>query len=167
MLKLLLLLPMLGYYWQFPVAKAKSRTLVDSFNRVNIPGTTKPYVRGKHGGIDIPWLRGSAVRMPRDAVVIFKGVMKGYESLGKQVLVRYKTSAGNSYYIRQCHLDSISVYVRVGKVRKRGEFIGRLGQTGQVSGPHVHFELSTSSNWSNASALVNPHSRLEEARKQA
>lgn len=167
LVNLLLLMPMLGYVWFFPVVKAKSRQLVNSFGRIYIPGTTKKYVRGKHGGIDISWTRGSVVRMPRDAVIIFKGVMAGYEALGKQVLARYKRQDGSYRYIRQCHLDSISIYVRAGRVRKRGDTVGRLGSTGQTSGPHDHFELSRSSNWSNADALLNPHEPLEEARKAA
>lgn len=155
--------------WTYPVSAAKSRRLIDSFNRKIIPGSRppRPYRRGKHGAIDIPWTEGSKVILPRDAVVIARGVIKGLEALGNQVLLRWKRSDGKFRYLRLCHFKSIGLGVKVGKVLKRGAYLGRLGKSGQTKGPHVHLELSSSPRWSDVSALINPHELLEEARLAA
>lgn len=153
--------------WTYPVPAAKSRRLIDSFKRRIIPGSRppRPYSRGHHYATDIPWTEGSKVFLPRDAVIIARGVIKGLEALGNQVLVRWKRSDGQFRYLRLCHLKSIGLAVKVGKVLKRGSYVGRLGKTGQAGGPHVHTELSRSPRWSDVSALINPHGVLEEARK--
>lgn len=153
--------------WHFPVPAARSRQLVDSFNRVFIPGTRRRYARGKHGAIDISWTRGSKVYLPRDATVIARGVLPGLEDLGRQVLFKYRTRSGDVRYMRLCHLDSIYWRLKVGRFRGKGSYVGRLGMTGNTSGPHVHFEWSESASWSNVSALRNPIKPLEEGRKAA
>ncbi len=39
-----------------------------------------------------------------------------------------------------CHLDSIAV--KKGQAIRQGEVLGRVGMTGRVTGPHLHWTVS-------------------------
>ena len=87
-----------------------------------------------HHGIDIACAEGSEVRavLPgRVAKATWKG---GY---GKFIELSH---AGELDRSRYAHLSKI--IVRNGQLIKKGALIGFSGQTGRVTGPHLHFELS-------------------------
>ena len=52
---------------------------------------------------------------------------------GNTVLIDHGAGLVSQYF----HLDSMSVHE--GQVVERGEEIGRVGSTGRVTGPHLHF----------------------------
>lgn len=58
--------------------------------------------------------------------------MNGY---GKIIIIKHSSG----YETRYAHLDKIGV--RKGQYVKTGELIGKTGQSGRVTGPHLHFEL--------------------------
>lgn len=64
--------------------------------------------------------------------VTFAGTMSGY---GKIIIIQHS----GGYETRYAHLDKIGV--RKGQYVKTGELIGKTGQSGRVTGPHLHFEL--------------------------
>ena len=53
-------------------------------------------------------------------------------------LIRHSDGVTTAY----AHQSSIGV--SVGQTVSRGEFIGRMGATGNVTGSHLHFETRTS-----------------------
>jgi len=57
------------------------------------------------------------------------------ESFGRTILLDH----GYGIYTRYAHADVL--YVQVGDVVERGAVIGRVGTTGDSTGPHLHFEL--------------------------
>ena len=89
-----------------------------------------------HSGIDIPACVGMPVIAAYPGVVIFAGPSKtGY---GKLVVTVDKVSG---YIVFYAHLSRVGVHV--GDYVSRGEYIGRIGNTGHSYGPHLHFEVRT------------------------
>ena len=84
-------------------------------------------------GINIAAARGTPVSAAENGVVVYTGnALKGS---GNLILVRHESQWMTAY----AHLDSINV--RKGQVVKRGAMIGRVGSTGSVSSPQLHFEV--------------------------
>ncbi len=85
-----------------------------------------------HTGIDLAGATGSPVVAADGGTVISAGWAGGY---GNLIKIRHD----NGYETYYAHLSSINVSVGQ-KVAKR-EFIGRVGNTGNSTGPHLHFEI--------------------------
>lgn len=92
-----------------------------------------------HGGIDIVLGSGSSAGIPIVAsasgtVVIANSGWRGY---GHTVLIDH----GNGIQTRYAHMYPGSITVRVGQKVYQGQQIGRIGSTGNSTGPHLHFEI--------------------------
>ena len=85
-----------------------------------------------HQGIDISAPMGRDVSAPGDGVVIKAGRARGY---GKVVYL----SHGFGITTRYGHLSAI--LVEPGQKVKRGEAIGKVGNTGRSTGVHLHYEV--------------------------
>lgn len=93
-------------------------------------------VRHFHKGIDIPARLGTTVLASGGGTVIL--VNRKYKpnvSYGKEVVVDH----GNGYQTRYAHLNKI--LVKDGQKVKRWDTIGEVGETGQTTGPHLHYEV--------------------------
>ena len=71
-------------------------------------------------------------------------------------------SVAGNYIIMECadkvyaglvHLQTGSILVSAGQRVKKGEFIGRVGHSGNSFAPHLHFQLMDSSDISTANGL--------------
>ncbi len=60
---------------------------------------------------------------------------------------------GNGYYAFYPHMQKGSITVQVGDHVTRGEVLGLLGNSGNTSGPHLHFQLMTKPSGLGASGL--------------
>jgi murein DD-endopeptidase MepM/ murein hydrolase activator NlpD len=85
-----------------------------------------------HTGIDIAGPHGKDIVSTADGTVVFAGVEGSY---GKVVVVDH----GYGMKSRYAHLASIAI--SAGDAVKRGQVIGKLGNTGRSTGPHLHYEI--------------------------
>jgi len=138
-------------YWQgmfqLPVA-------TDSYCKKSGYGYRRTYnggaLTGFHSGIDFGVCSPTHpfdIYAPADGVVVFTG---------------FKTVRGNATIIDHGQgvfsglYHQAEIYVKVGDPVKAGDLIGKIGETGRVTGPHVHWDV-----WVNG-IQVNPYNWVNE-----
>ncbi len=87
----------------------------------------------QNDGINLAVPEGTPIKAAEDGVVAYAGSeLKGY---GNLVLVRHS----NGYVTAYAHAKEL--LVKRGDQIKRGQVIAKSGQTGNVDGPQLHFEI--------------------------
>ena len=105
------------------------------------------YFRYGHYGIDIAADYGSSVRSAGGGTVIFAGWKNN--GGGYQVWIAH----GSGLYSTYNHMSAVSV--GGGQSVSEGQQVGRIGQSGRATGPHLHFEVWRGGVW-NGGSRVNP-----------
>ncbi|WP_073229387.1 peptidoglycan DD-metalloendopeptidase family protein [Streptomyces sp. NBRC 110465] len=90
---------------------------------------------GYHTGIDFAVPIGTTVRAAGPGTVVKAGAGVSY---GNEVVIRHD----DGIYSQYAHLSSISV--SEGQKVQGGQTVGLSGNTGNSTGPHLHFEIRTS-----------------------
>lgn len=104
---------------------------------VNSRNYTQYYWYG-HRGLDIALPEGSAVYATDTGTVTYAGWNNfGY---GNLIVVNH----GNGYETFYAHLSGINVVP--GQIVYQGNVIGATGNTGNSSGPHIHYEIRVNGN---------------------
>ena len=86
-----------------------------------------------HEGLDIAAQRGAHILAANNGVVVYSGnELGGY---GNMIVIAHK---GGFFSVYAHNKDN---YVTKGQAVKRGQVIGRVGNTGKSTGPHLHFEV--------------------------
>lgn len=89
--------------------------------------------RGRaHDGIDISAPTGSSVRAAAAGEVLFAATHGSY---GNLVVLKHADGLVTVYAHNERNL------VRKGQTVRKGQLLGKVGQTGRASGPHLHFEV--------------------------
>ena len=84
-----------------------------------------------HQGLDIR-ARYTSIRASKYGKITYTGWMGGY---GKTIIIAHPRGEKTLY----AHLSRI--WVKRGQYVKQGQSIGRSGNTGRSTGPHLHFEI--------------------------
>lgn len=100
----------------------------------------------QHTGIDIAAPTGTNVYAFMDGKVSFSGWKTGY---GKLIIIDHGNGI-QSYYAHNSKL-----IVESGQTVKKGTHIAEVGNTGNSTGPHTHFEVRKNG------TAVNPHNYIE------
>lgn len=85
-----------------------------------------------HSGIDIADSTGTKILASRSGTVTFASYNGNY---GNMIIINH----GNGIETAYAHLSAINV--SVGQGVSQGQVIGKMGATGRVTGPHLHFEI--------------------------
>ena len=94
------------------------------------------YTAGIHEAIDIGGAEGNAIWASDSGVVVYAGWSEyGY---GNLIVIDH----GNGWQTAYAHLQYVNV--GCGQSVYRGSQIGTLGNTGNSTGPHLHFEMNSS-----------------------
>jgi lipoprotein NlpD len=91
-----------------------------------------PRGSGFHDGIDIAAPEGTPILAIEAGEVIYSDQLRGY---GNMVILRHAGGIVSVYAHNESNL------VREGQSVARGEVVARVGSTGRVTGPHLHFEI--------------------------
>lgn len=100
---------------------------------------------GIHSGIDFAAPMNSPVYATCDGQVV--SVRSMTTSYGNHIKIK-ATVNGHIVYIRYCHLNSY--IVSNGQNVKAGQLIGYSGNTGNSTGPHLHYEVRNANDYYNA-----------------
>ena len=115
--------------WRGPFVRPRPRTaritsVFGSGRRVN------GVWRSRHAGLDLAGAKGAPVRVSNRGVVALVG---DFFYGGNSIFVHHGEGLTTAYH----HLSR--VLVAVGDTVERGQIIGRVGATGRVTGPHLHW----------------------------
>lgn len=88
--------------------------------------------KNPHSGLDIAAPKGTAINAPALGVVINTG---GYYYNGNTVFLDHGQGLITGYF----HLSKITV--KAGQIVEQGTKLGEVGETGRVTGPHLHWNI--------------------------
>jgi len=95
-----------------------------------ILGTRRP-----HLAVDYGAPTGTPVQAVAKGTVTFAGWDEGY---GNLVQIKHSGGLSTGY----AHLSAIAAGIRRGAFVDQGELVGKVGQTGLATGPHLHYMMS-------------------------
>jgi len=102
-----------------------------------------------HRGTDYRAPYGARVRATATGVVTRAGFWVAY---GRMIEIRHLKGVRTRY----AHLSSIARGVRPGTTVDQGQVIGRVGDTGLVTAPHLHYEFLQYGNHRNPASITLP-----------
>ncbi len=115
-----------GKDWQWPM-KQGTYTLGTRYHE-----TGAMWSLGYHTGLDLVASAGTPIYAPADGKVVHAGPGGSYGNM---------TEIQHAGGVMTLYGHQTSIKVSVGQQVKRGDLIGTVGATGNVTGPHLHWEV--------------------------
>lgn len=100
-------------------------------SKFGIRESDNPIVSSYHAGLDIAANTGTNIASAHDGIVIQAGDNGTY---GKSIIIE-------SGDLKTIYAHCSSVLVKKGDSIEKGDVIGKVGMTGNATGPHLHFEV--------------------------
>jgi murein DD-endopeptidase MepM/ murein hydrolase activator NlpD len=136
-----------------PVAGVAASALVDSWGAPRAGGH-------RHEGVDIMAEAGTPVRATATGTIV-----KLFTSKRGGITI-YQRDVSGRYVFYYAHLSGYSVGLKEGMAVEQGQVIAQVGQTGNATTPHLHFEVQLADaegRWWRGQA-VNPYLALKAGR---
>ncbi len=134
------------FYFASPIAANQVDTLVSDYRYGGVF-----FEDVVHTGVDIPAPRGTPIQAAGPGIVIWAGYGEfqgGYDPkdpYGLAVTLRHDFGYQNrALYTIYGHMSEVNVVV--GQHVETGDLLGLVGETGRVTGPHLHFEVRIDDN---------------------
>lgn len=102
-------------------------------------------VASQHYGTDLDGATGAPIFAANDGTVV---MVRDNYSAGNTVLVYHGADLYTSYF----HMSGFEV--KPGDRVKRGQLLGRVGRTGRVTGPHLHWGAKVEGRWVDPETLL-------------
>ncbi|ACL21824.1 Peptidase M23 [Desulfitobacterium hafniense DCB-2] len=117
-----------------------------------------------HMGMDFAAPIGTSIYSTYVGKVITKGDLGG-ASYGKYIVIEstHPYYTNTKFYHYYCHMSELSSSIQVNTTYPAGTYLGLSGQTGNASGPHLHYEIRMGAN--NWYAQRNPEGFLGRSSK--
>lgn len=104
-------------------------------------GFAEPEGVRRHEGVDLANHRGGDVVRAAAHGLVVLAQSRDTTDFGAHVVIAHRLPDGTLAYSVYAHLVPGSVRVRAGDRVWLGQPLGRVGESGNASGPHLHFEL--------------------------
>lgn len=134
------------FYFASPIAANQVNTLVSDYRYGGVA-----FEDVVHTGVDIPALRGTPIQAAGPGIVVWAGygVFEGgydpKDPYGLAVTLKHDFGYQNqALYTIYGHMSEVNVVV--GQHVETGDLLGLVGETGRVTGPHLHFEVRIDDN---------------------
>lgn len=109
--------------------------------------------RNPHGGLDIAVPRHTPIYAPADGKI---AEAKDFFFSGNCVFIDHGQGLTSFY----AHMTEIEVVA--GQAVKQGDLIGTVGDTGRVTGPHLHWSIGLNGTWVDPSLFLAPQDRPQD-----
>lgn len=121
--------PLKGMFLKYPI----------KYTRISSRFTSKRFhpvlkVYRPHYGIDYVAPYGTPIKSVADGRIVYAGKKGGY---GRTVIVQHKNGWRSLY----AHMSGFGRGIKRGRRIKQGKTVGFLGESGLVSGAHLHFSM--------------------------
>jgi murein DD-endopeptidase MepM/ murein hydrolase activator NlpD len=141
---------LMGYdhYWFFRPIDSNANNQPISYYSYGSDGPDEDNPLRVHHGIDMPNPVGVPVRAAGSGKILWAAdgrqedtpIFQNSPSYGNVIIIEHDFSYhGQPLYTLYAHLSAS--FVEVGQYVQGGEVIGQVGNSGNVTGPHVHFEV--------------------------
>ena len=108
--------------------------------------------QNNHHGIDLVSEKGDQIIAPQDGIVVFSGI-NGY--LGNTLIISHIYN----YFTLYGHCDKLLVHERDRVFQ--GDIIATLGESGQTTAPHLHFEIWHNDSIIDPRDIINKYGELD------